>query len=308
MKLSVHSQMKGKPISVEKDGRHFLECNNKIINPGYGWINVDCSWEDIFELITTDGLATSAELKSDHRTDENFVSRQLIMVDIDDGMTIQELFNDEFYNEYGAGFYTTASHTDEHHRFRILFVTEQPITDKEQMKKIIRGLLFVFKSGDISCKDASRLYYGVPNCVIKERTNKILPKIITDGLIEMIDELDQEEEEKLKTKYVADYNREVDYEFVNQLLSRISSKVGSLQGDYNVWRSIAWATCHAVGIGNSQSLMMHYWPTKTKKELQTLRSWKQQHNGPTVGTLIKMSGINSMERQRLELEMRLRKL
>jgi len=157
MKLSVHSAMKGKPISVEKDGRHFLQCNGKTINAGYGWVNIDCSWEDCFELITTDGLATSSELKDDHRNDENFVSRQLIMVDIDDGMTLQELFNDEFYNEYGAGFYTTASHTETNHRFRLMFITEQPITDRDTMKKIIRGLLFVYKSGDISCKDASRL-------------------------------------------------------------------------------------------------------------------------------------------------------
>lgn len=307
MKLAVHSTMRGKPISVERDGRHFLQCNGKIINPGYGWVNIDCSWEDCFELITTDGLATSSELKDDHRNDENFVSRQLIMVDIDDGMTLQELFNDEFYNEYGAGFYTTASHTETNHRFRLMFITEHPITDRDQMKKIIRGLLFVYKSGDISCKDASRLYYGVPNCLYKERTDKILPQVIIDGLVEMIDEMDKKAEEILKTKYVADYDNEVDYEFVNELLKRISYKVGSLQGDYNVWRSIAWATCSAVGIGNGQSLMMTYWPTKTKKELQTLKSWKSG-KGPTVGTLIKLSGITKIERQLLETQMKLRKM
>lgn len=308
MKLSVHSTMKGKPVSVKHGDRHFLECNGKMVNAGYGWVNIDASWSDVFELITTDGLATSAELADDHRTDENYVSRQLVMVDIDDGMTIQELLNDEFYNEYGAGFYTTASHKDNAHRFRIMFVLEEPVTDRQTMKQIIRGLLIVYKSGDMVCKDAARLYYGVPNCLIKERTDKILPKVITDGLIEMVKELEHKEEEKLRTKYVADTNKEVDYEFVNDLLRRISYKVGDLNGSYEQWRPIAWATCHALGIGNAQSLMMTYWPTKTKKHIQTLKSWKQQNNSPTVGTLIKLSGITSTERQLLELDMKLRKM
>jgi hypothetical protein len=309
MKLSIQRNIKGKPTKEFGCGnKPYYVCDGYRVNLGYNWLNIECDWETAFELITTDGLATSAELLNDNRTDENYVSRQLVMVDIDDGMTIPELFKDQFYNEYGAGFYATASHTEEHHRFRIMFVLEEPITDREQMKKIMRGLLIVYQSGDTVCKDASRLYYGVPHCKLKERTDKVLPKVITDGLIEMVKELEAKEEEQLKTKYVPDSNKEVDYEFVNELLRRISYKVGDLNGDYEQWRPIAWATCHAVGIGNAQSLMMTYWPTKTKKHIQTLKSWKQHHDGPTVGTLIKLSGISSTERQLLELQMRMRKM
>jgi hypothetical protein len=309
MKFAFHTEIKGKPDKIEREGKAVLyKCGNKIVNLGYNWENAECSFEELFELITVDGIATSSELSCDNRKDENFVSRQLVMVDIDDGMTIQELFTDDFYNEYGAGFYATASHTDDAHRFRIMFVLEEPITDKEIMKKIMRGLLIVYQSGDMVCKDAARLYYGVPNCKLKERTNKILPKVITDGLIEMVKELELKEDEKLKTKYVADVTKEVDYDFVNELLKRISYKVGDLNGSYEQWRPIAWATCHALGIGNAQSLMMTYWPTKTKKHIQTLKSWKQQQNSPTVGTLIKLSGITSTERQLLELEMKIRKM
>ena len=309
MKLSIQKNIRGKPTKEEGcGGKYYYVSNGYRVNLGYNWINVDCDWETVFELITVDGVATSAELTNDNRCDENFVSRQLVMVDIDEGMTIPELFQDEFYNEYGAGFYATASHTDEHHRFRIMFVLEEPVTDREQMKRIIRGLLIVYQSGDMVCKDAARLYYGVPNCKLKERTDKILPKVITDGLVEMVKELEQKEEEKLKTKYVSDVSKEVDFEFVNELLRRISYKVGDLNGSYEQWRPIAWATCHALGISNAQHLMMTYWPTKTKKHIQTLKSWKNQGNSPTIGTLIKLSGISSTERQLLELQMQMRKL
>lgn len=99
-----------------------------------------------------------------------------------------------------------------------------------------------------------------------------------------------------------------DEEFVNILLEKIQQKVGNLRGDYDVWRTIAWATCHSVGINTAKMLMLYYWPEKTKKEMQTLMSWKQRTNSPKIGTLIKLSGISSLERQVLELENKLRNL
>jgi len=97
----------------------------------------------------------------------------------------------------------------------------------------------------------------------------------------------------------------VDEEYVNQLLERISRKVGNLRGDYDVWRTIAWATCSAVGLHNGKMLMQYYFPEKTQKEMTTLMSWKRG-KGPTVGTLIKLSGISKTEKELLELEMKLR--
>lgn len=303
MKVSIHPNIKGKPIQTNEG--YFV--GDKRVNLGYGWMNIDVDWDDLFELITTDGYATSSELNSDNRKDENFVSRQLVMVDVDEGMTIQELFVDDFYNEFGAGFYTTARHTMEQHRFRIMFVTQEPITDNTMLKKLIRALLVVYKSGDISCKDATRLYYGVENCKIKENRGKILPMKVVNSLIEMIDEIDLTESKPIIQSF-CERNQTVDEIFIDQLLSRIQSKVGNLHGDYEVWRTIAWATCHSIGISTAQQLMMKYWPTKTKKELQTLKCWKSSHNGPTLGTLIKLSGISKDEKQLMELESKLRRI
>jgi hypothetical protein len=56
---------------------------NVVQQMGEGWMNIDISWTEAFELITGDGYATSAELQDGHRTGGNFVSRQLLMVDVD---------------------------------------------------------------------------------------------------------------------------------------------------------------------------------------------------------------------------------
>lgn len=306
MKLSIHPDLKGKPDPhTRPDNSVYYTVNGKYVNQGYGWVNVECDWDQAYELITVDGYATSCELSSDNRCEANYISRQLVMVDIDDGMTIQELLNDDFYNEFGAGFYITKRHTDEHHRFRIMFVTEEPILDCQLMRKLIRGLLTVYKSGDTNCKDASRVYYGIPNCHIKENHGKVLSTDVIQALVEMIEQQDHIEAKQ----YVNTFEpTTVDETFVDELLSRINRKISNLRGEYDVWRTIAWATCHSVGINSAQSLLMKYWPDKTKKEIKTLKSWKQQHNGPTVGTLIKLSGVSSEERKLLEIQAKLRKI
>lgn len=309
MKLSIHPDIIGKPDRIEREGKGPLySCNGKIINQGYGWQNIEVdSWRDAFELVTTDGYATSCELNSDHREDANYISRQLCMVDIDDGMTIQELFNDDFYNEFGAGFYTTKRHTDEQHRFRILFVLEEPEYDCERMRKIIRGLLETYKSADTNCKDGSRIYYGIPNCPIKEYRDKILPKIITDALIEMVDSIDLAKEQERKKSYEFQYQEITQYDepFIDHLLSLIRSKHSTFKGQYDDWKTVAWATCHAIGMNNAEMLMMRHWPTKTKKELNTLRDWKSDRS-PGIGTLIKLSGISKDSLRQLDLEFRAR--
>ena len=106
MKLSIQKQTQGKP-GADKDetAKHLAKVYKK-------WENIECTWEQAFDLITVQGYATSAELSDPYRCDANFVSRQLVMIDIDKEMTIQELLEDQFYNEYGAGFYVTPSHTD----------------------------------------------------------------------------------------------------------------------------------------------------------------------------------------------------
>lgn len=301
MRLSIHPDIVGKPVKTETG----YYCNGKRVNLGYGWLNIETdNWHEAFELITTDGYATSAELKSDHRNDDNYLSRQICMVDIDDGMTIQQLFDNDFYNEFGSGFYTTARHTDEHHRFRIIFLLEQPETDPMRMRKIIRGLLTMFSSGDTSCKDASRIYYGVKDCIIKECRDKYLPNFICDALIEMIDS----EDSKYKSYAYQQINTTYDEIFVDKLLTKIRQQVGNLRGDYNAWLTIAWAVCHTVGIHNAKALMTRHWPEKTKKEMKSLESYNDRHKSPTLGTLIKLSNISKTERQLLELEMKLRNI
>lgn len=235
MKLSIHSVIRGKPAKVEDlDGRNYMESCGQRVSLGYGWMNIEADWPDVFELITTDGCATSAELTGDHRSDANFASRELLMVDIDSGMTIPELLENTFYNEYGAGFYTTPSHTMDNHRFRIMFRAETPITDRDRVKLIIMALMRVFDHADPACKDSTRIFYGTPNCVLKECTTKVLPNTLVDELIAM--------ELLFRQEQTAHFNYEIEHKpLSNERRQKILDLLKqTFVGSYPQWRDIGW--------------------------------------------------------------------
>lgn len=223
MKLSIHETIRGKP---GKDSH---------VNLGYGWMNIEATWPEVFELITQDGVATSAELSTDNRKEANFVSRQLLMVDVDGGMTIPELLDNVFYNHYGAGFYATPSFTPELHKFRICFLLEQPEYDAGRLRKINRGLLKVFAQADEACKDPTRLFYGTPNCLLSERTNRYLTSDIVEQLVDIVDEHDRLTAETM-TQYTGpaiqldDAQRQRILELLKQ----------TYLGSYTIWRNVGW--------------------------------------------------------------------
>lgn len=95
----------------------------------------------------------------DIRKDENFICADVVAVDIDSGMRLSEALSNQFVKQYGGFVYTTPSHTDEHHRFRIVFQTARTIADADEMTAVYQGLIRKF-GGDKSCQDACRAFYG----------------------------------------------------------------------------------------------------------------------------------------------------
>jgi hypothetical protein len=233
MKLSINPKIIGKARQVEvPNDRPYYECLGVKVNLGWGWTNIETTWPDVFELITVDGYATSAELTSDHRNDENFVSRELLMVDIDSGMTIEELLDNEWYNAFGAGYYITPSYTVDKPRFRILFRLATPETDSVRLRKINRGLLMLFEQADQACKDPTRIFYGTPNCLRKDRREELLTDEFAEVLVAMTEQLDAE-------KIVVD-----PAEYPEMTDARRKKIIDLLQqtyvGNYPTWRNVAW--------------------------------------------------------------------
>jgi hypothetical protein len=127
--------------------------------------NVDITPHELARLVHA-GFAFSAQ-HTGSRRGANFLCAGFLALDIDDGLTIEAAEMDPFFQRHACLLYATASHTPDHHRFRVVFELEEPITDRVLMRDALTGLIARF-GGDEACKDECRIFFGNPGCFWKE--------------------------------------------------------------------------------------------------------------------------------------------
>jgi hypothetical protein len=139
---------------------------------------------DLMEHILNGHALCAGNLNGDRRSKANVVGSQYILLDLDnsdvergaDGkpikdefgktkkiykseLTLEQALEHPFVKRYCSLIYTTASHTAEWHRFRLVFLLPKYIDNVEQLEEAIKFLQQQFPH-DPSCKDASRVFYG----------------------------------------------------------------------------------------------------------------------------------------------------
>lgn len=92
------------------------------------------------------------------RNKDYWYSQQVIGLDFDEGMTLQEAIQE--FSDTASFIYTTFSHTEEKHKFRVVFALDRPIYRAEEFQKIITELMTKYPQADEQCKDCTRLFFG----------------------------------------------------------------------------------------------------------------------------------------------------
>lgn len=109
--------------------------------------------------------------------DSNLVSQQVFMIDFDncekDKVTGEYIKNDPdsyfsftdikehlFIKENASFMYHSFSHTEDIHRFRVVFFADKPLTTTEDVRAVYCYLHSIFPTADTKCKDPSRFFYG----------------------------------------------------------------------------------------------------------------------------------------------------
>lgn len=97
-------------------------------------------------------------------------SQEVFAIDIDNDekavnkygyVTIEDILaRCEEYNLTPAFYYTSFSHTPEHHKFRLVFISKAKITDIRVRNVIQMALMNIFPECDKACKDLSRVFFG----------------------------------------------------------------------------------------------------------------------------------------------------
>ena len=127
------------------------------------------------------GYAFSYIFQDETRKVANFLATDVLAVDIDGTLTIDEVITNPFVNENASFLYTTASHTADSARLRVVFFLDHTIENQEDVRAASTALA-IRVSGDFAATDPARLFYGSSNAEI-HRFDSILKKPVLDELI-----------------------------------------------------------------------------------------------------------------------------
>jgi len=142
-------------------GKEIGVITNRLVNA-----STEIEIEELANKLTKGCTFKPSNLIGKKETD--WVSQQLFSLDFDENTTIEaELNRCKDINILPAFGYTSFSHTEEHHKFRLVFCTNEVITDYSIAKKLQLTLMNVFNNCDEKCKNLSRLYFGGRQLIYK---------------------------------------------------------------------------------------------------------------------------------------------
>jgi len=148
-----------------------------------GFEPIEGTIEELEQLIKV-GICFSYQYVHGVRNTKNFLRADLLAVDMDGGREIDDCLNDQIVKNYGSLFYTTPSHTPDHHRFRLVFILPRTITKVDELKSAARALTRRL-GGDMTATDGARIFFGSTDCrsqlLGKAITNEYLDELIEDG-------------------------------------------------------------------------------------------------------------------------------
>lgn len=130
-----------------------------------GWVQKSLTQVNITIENLADALVHGASFKpgvlAGGNKAENWIEQQLFGLDFDDGIKIEEAYNKVISLGITPCFmYTTFSHKEEHHKFRMIFCNDTVITDGNIRDKLQATLMGVIGGIDEVCFNRDRLFFG----------------------------------------------------------------------------------------------------------------------------------------------------
>jgi hypothetical protein len=226
------------------------------------------------------------------RSKYNLVSLSGIVLDFDDGYTLEQAIEDHAGLEYVL--YTTFRHRIDHHKFRMILPFKQELLAADIPIKQ-RSIIETFSNANVDRASfsisQSFYFHSGPNDSIVYHNHGVMLDPYTD-----FEDYHEPEPEPFKIlvydgKNYVDHSQLTEPELMD-LLQRVQQRQGDFSGRYSEFLPVAWALCSQVGPQRATEMLRQFWPRKTDKERKLIQSWKPDKRGYTVATLIKLAGHN----------------
>ncbi|MCT2536559.1 hypothetical protein NC661_03130 [Aquibacillus koreensis] len=150
--------------------------------------SVNLSIEELMNSVTVPNARsfTPALFSDGQRLNQSWKSQQVFALDIDSGLRIGEAIKLSAEWKVTPTFiYSTFSHTEEHQKFRIVFILDEEIQDLRVRNVIQTALTTLFPSSDKNANDAARILFGGMKIEFVHRGIVSVPQIL-DAVVHKI--------------------------------------------------------------------------------------------------------------------------
>jgi len=137
--------------------------------------------EELAKELSSGATFRPALLEEGGKTDTDWICNYVFAIDFDHDCTIGEKLDK--CEELGISpcfGYTSFSHSEEEHRFRLVFALPEPMKDMEKRDKLQNALANAFGDTDQVCKNPSRIFYGGRSLIVEDYE----ARIYADAIIE----------------------------------------------------------------------------------------------------------------------------
>jgi len=150
-----------------------------------GWSNVDLSIEQFVDHIKN-GYPFTHQFVGGKKIKDRFLRTNILVADIDSGLTIDQALEHDFVKAHATFLYTTPRHQDDGHRFRIVFVLDRTVFDSDSYESMYGGLMKKIPQTDPAVQSAAQFFQGNSNAKLwmlnKTISDKEINKLISDGV------------------------------------------------------------------------------------------------------------------------------
>lgn len=166
--ISVNTGIIDKPA---ERGRHKL---------GKSWQSMEVTCDGLTHEILC-GHAIASQYEGGHRKTANFVRSGFLAADVDYDLTLDQAREHAFVQRHAALIHTTASHTADRHRFRIIFLLDEPILSVNDWSDAQFGLALEIES-DRAVTNGGSSFFGCSRATIF-RIGRTMPPDVVARLI-----------------------------------------------------------------------------------------------------------------------------
>lgn len=205
-------------------------------------------------------------------------------------LTIEQALEHPFIKEHCALAMPSPSHTDDWHKFRLVFVLNEALTSNAQIKQAYQYLMSLLPCADPACKNSDRIFYGAKDAKpFLINPNALVPADFSQKVFEFQEELEATAKRKAEraNKFIDFKDPQNEERRVLSALDCIPSRTAKGSSTYLAVRDCIWALCDEYGTERAIAIMEQHSPSNKAEgwSVEAIANKYDPARSKTLGTI-----------------------